>query len=206
MDNFVDKASENIWDFTDILKHLGTALVRLTVILCLGKLVCFLKETVSTNFAQTVNVNCVTIIKVAIEIVLLNSAPVPVATETFKGHTSPRTSNLTRITHCDFLWVHGDIDRPHLPRKSGYTQQIAASSFPAATLSVDSSVTQWMFQQEVLVSCLCSGPGRWTTAVVAFTYLFMYPSPHYTHSLAIAFCMITRGWKSSYARISIFPF
>lgn len=132
------------------------------------------KRDCKKDYALIVQVNCVTIIKVAIETVFLNSAPVPVATETFKGLTSPRTSNMTQITHCGFLWVHGDIDHPHFARKNGYTQQISASSFPAATLSVDSSVTQWMFQQEVWMSCLCSGPDRWTTAVVPVIYLYIH--------------------------------
>lgn len=54
------------------------------------------------------HVNCVTIIKVAIETVFLNSAPIPAAIETFKGLTLPRTSNMTQITHWLFMstWCH----------------------------------------------------------------------------------------------------
>lgn len=53
---------------------------------------------------------------------------------------------------------------------------MAFSSFPAATLSVSSSVIQWMFHQEVVISCFCCGPGRWTTAVVAVIYFYIHLS------------------------------
>lgn len=46
-------------------------------------------------------------------------------------------------------------------------------------------MTQWMSHREIVIFSLYCGPRRWTPAVVAVTYLFMYPSLRYTHSLAL---------------------
>lgn len=86
--------------------------------------------------------------------------------------------------HQEFLWVHSDIDHPH-----GELDTNHRLPFSAATLSVNPSGTQWMFLQEV-ISCLCCGPGRWTTADAAVC-LFLHPSLHYTHNLALASHMIS---------------
>lgn len=77
----------------------------------------------------------------------------------------------------------GCVDHLHLGRKGGSAPQTAACSFPA----MSTSVTQWMSHHEFVISSLYCGPCRWTPAVVAVTYLFMYPSLRYTHSLALVF-------------------
>lgn len=55
------------------------------------------------------------------------------------------------------------------------------------------SLTQWMSHRDIVIFSLYCGPCRWTPAVVAVTYLFMYPSLRYTHSLALVnfFCMVS---------------
>lgn len=75
----------------------------------------------------------------------------------------------------------GCIDHLRFARKGGSAPQTAARSFPA----VSTSVTQWMSHREIVIFSLYCGPRRWTPAVVAVTYLFMYPSLRYTHSLAL---------------------
>lgn len=95
----------------------------------------------------------------------------------------PRTSNLTHIMHKEFLflWVHSELDHPH--GELDTFKSLPPSS--AATLLVNSSVTQWMFHQEVMISCLCCGPGRWIC-------LFLHPSLCYTHTVALASRMSSR--------------
>lgn len=83
----------------------------------------------------------------------------------------------------------GCIDHLRFARKGGSAPQTAARSFPA----VSTSVTQWMSHRDIVIFSLSCGPCRWTPAVVAVTYLFMYPSLRYTHSLALVnfFCMVS---------------
>lgn len=77
-------------------------------------------------------------------------------------------------------------------KRAGFTQQIITSLSLAVTLSLNSSVTRWMFHQEVMIFCVCSGPGRSTTAVVAAVCLFLQPALCYTHNLALSSRMWVR--------------
>lgn len=118
----------------------------------------------------------------------------------------PRTSNLTHNMHQELLWVHSDIDHPHWELDMLNKSSPPTSS--TATLSVNSSVAQWMSDQEVMVSYVHCGPGRWTAAIAAADY-FLSPSSTtwplhliWVHMSAETF-MQSRWWSLSHLWIII---
>lgn len=126
----------------------------------------------------------------------MNPAPVPEATERTLGQGQ---------AICGFLWVHSNILAG--TRKVGIHDKPLRLLQPADTPSASQVCLSGYFKSDVVISCLCYGPGRWTTAVVAVIYLYsssLHPQLGSCMTLLPAlWCFL---WIAIFTKIGLFFF